>query len=142
MAKSPLAKDLKNAPDTRDIEIYKEDCKFYRHQQKLMWRRFQTVAAIEGVLLYARFAPIIDTSFRKYILIFAGTIIVYLISWITLKNHSDAGRHLHRIRDFEDNLAFPKNESFPFSSFNIMFIAFIVINILNIMVMISFRAFP
>jgi hypothetical protein len=142
MAKSKAAQDLLNRTDARDIEIYKEDCEFYRHQHKLMWGRFQTIAAIEGALLYARFARIIDISFQKYILIIAGTVIVYLISWISLKNHSDAGRYLHRIREFENTLAFPKNESFQFSAFKITFIAIIVINILNILVMISFRAFP
>jgi len=83
-------------------EIYSQDCEFYRHQDSLMWGRFQTAALVEAGLLTAlNLSSSSGLKADQGLLLFAGVVLVLALSLLSLKDHLDARRHLERLRTFE-----------------------------------------
>lgn len=88
--------------EERTRAIYDQDCEFYRYQDGLMWSRFQTAAVVEGALLYAVYGDQLTLSVCERILLsLAGALLVFVLCMLSLKDNSDADRHIRRIRDFE-----------------------------------------
>lgn len=120
----------RNSPPD-EAAIYQQDCEFYRYQDHLMWGRFQTAATVEGGLLYALYGlgkPIPQPD--RFVLQLAGDGLVLLICILSLKDASDAGRHLSRLRKFEGNTL--PSGSFPGGmGVKMMLVAIILINVAN-----------
>ena len=150
MAKTNLSKDIQSQSEQRTIEIYKQDSEFYRHQDKLTWSRFQTAAIIESGLLFARFSessmslfknapPLLGGQIFLLIVITGAALLTQIVFSISLKDHVEADRHLARIRLFENDNLHPDHKHFVVSRSILMFVAMIVISIVNIVIIISLR---
>ncbi len=150
MAKTNLTKDTQSQLERDKIEIYKQDSEFYRHKDKLTWSRFQTAAAIEGVLLFLRFSEPSMSVFKNVppplggqifflILITGAAILTMILFSISLKDHAEANRHFVRIRLFENDHPLPSHKYSAISSSLLMFIAMIIMAIVNIVIIISLR---
>ena len=63
---------------TRERAIYDQNCQWYRYQDTLMWGRFQTVAAIEGAMLYGLY-QIKLPNMEKRALVIVGSILVGIL---------------------------------------------------------------
>ena len=100
MGKLGIQKGI-NADPTYTSEIYRQDCEFYRYQDKLMWGRFQTVATIEGAFLYARFAKLDAIAAYQFCLLLSAALLLFVLSIAAVKDHFDGRRYLARIKEFE-----------------------------------------
>lgn len=89
--------------DERKI-IYNQDCEFCRYQDSLTWGRFKTAAIIEGGMLYGLFIAQLDLLDRVIFGVLAS-LLVFVVSLLSLKDHTDALGHLHRISEFEKDIA-------------------------------------
>jgi len=81
--------------------IYDQD-QFYRYQDALMWGRLQTATTIEAAMLFGmyqseRALPGVELK----TLALAGSLLVLAVCLVALKDASDAGRHLGRLKAFE-----------------------------------------
>ena len=150
MAKTNSTKDIQTQLDQRRIEIYKQDSEYYRHQETLSWGRFRAAVIIEGALLITRFSessmstlksapPVLGGQIFLLILITGAAILTQILFSISLKDHVEADRHMTRIRLFENDNPHPVHTHFVFSRSYLMFVAMIVIAIVNVVVIISLR---
>jgi len=117
---------------TDNEAIYEQDCEFYRHQDGLMWGRFQTAAVIEGAILYLLYGggPLNVIGMERRILLLAGAAIVFLVCLLSYKDRSDAARHLARIRQFETSRPL-SHSRLAGTGFGIMLFAILLINLFN-----------
>jgi len=68
---------------SKDDLIYKQDCEFLREYGRLHWSRLRTVAIAETAFLYAYFIMNNDiTHGERLLLAFAGTVIVFVLSFL------------------------------------------------------------
>jgi hypothetical protein len=123
--------------DQSPIEtIYREDCEFYRHQDGLMWGRFQTAAVVEGAILYLIYSDNFKNvgGIERWLLVCAGAVLVFLICLLSLKDRSDGTRHIERIKQFENNKNQPlSTRRWPTGTgFLLMLCAVILMNAFNI----------
>jgi hypothetical protein len=150
VAKTTVNKEAQAQLEQLKIEIYKQDSEFCRHQANLTWSRFQTAAIIEAALLLARFSgsslslfknapPLLGGQIFLLILITGAAILALIFFSISLKDHAEANRHLARIRLFENDYPLPSQKYFVFSSSLLMFIAMVVIAVVNVIIIISLR---
>lgn len=86
--------------DLKDKAIYDQNCQWYRYQDALMWGRFQTMAAIEGGMLYGLYQIKLPPFERHTLAIFAS-ILVAIISRLAMIDGHYASGHLARIKEFE-----------------------------------------
>lgn len=119
----------------RATVIYDQDCDFYRHQDGLMWGRFQTAAVVEGGILYflygtTEFAKI--DKIERCLLVFIGSLLVLVLCLLSLKDGSDAGRHLKRIKQFEESQPLPLGRGRVGSGYWLMLILIGIVNLGNI----------
>lgn len=150
MSKSTVPKLSKVPPDNRELEIYKQDCEFYRHQDKLMWSRIRTAAIIEAALLYSRFSTLIENTLQRHVpllgspilllnIVVAAALLVLILFSISLKDLEDSRRHLKRIREFELNTPLSDHAPLTPTRASLMFTGIIIVNIVNILVINSMR---
>ncbi len=150
MSKSTVPKLSKIPPDNREFEIYKQDCEFYRHQDRLMWSRFRTAAIIEVVLLVSRFSTLVENALQRHVpllggpililnMVVASALLVLVMFSISLKDLEDSRRHLKRIRAFESNTPLSDHAPLTPSRSSLMFTGIIIVNIVNILVINSMR---
>lgn len=150
MAKSSTTKLPKIVPDAKEFEIYKQDCQFYRHQDRLMWSRFRTAAIIEAVLLFSRFSTLVENALQRHVpllggpilllnMVVAAALLVLVLFSVSLKDLEDSRRHLKRIREFE--LSTPLLEHAPLTPARstLIFTGILIVNIVNILVINSMR---
>jgi hypothetical protein len=91
-------------------KIYDQDCQFYRYQDDKMWSRFQTAALVEGGMLYALYQhQFLLPRPERIVLAFCGSLIVFIICLLALKDQKDGSAHLDRLKGFEDQF----NEFIP-----------------------------
>ena len=150
MAKSVIAKKDEVRNGERETMIYAQDCKFFRHQDKLTWSRIRTVIAIEGGLLAVRFTempssqdphyvPLLGGPFFMLSLITAGAILQLIFFSLSLKDRSDARAQLTRIRAYETENALPAHPPLIVSAGTLLLSSILTISILNVLVLISLR---
>jgi hypothetical protein len=150
MPKSMVPKLSKVSPDNREFEIYKQDCEFYKHQDRMMWSRFRTVAIIEAALLFSRFSSLVENALQRHVpllggpvlllnMVVAAALLVLVLFAVSLKDLDDSRRHLKRIREFERNTPLSNHAPFTPSRASLMFTGIIIVNIVNIMVINSMR---
>ena len=89
-------------PPEPDDTIYTQSCEFYRYQDRLMWSRFQTIALIEGAVLYGVYTDIVSAGLweRFWFAIFGFVLIVFL-TILSVKDLKDANSYLPAIRAYE-----------------------------------------
>ncbi len=119
--------------------IYAQDCEFYRHHDKLKWSRFQTLAVVEGALLFALHQWCLDTAANRVLMVF-GFLMVLIICLLALKDENDENGHERRLMKFEKDCEVPfKRVSFPPipSGTVLMWIGIVLINVFNILVVIK-----
>ena len=116
--------------------IYEQDCEFYRYQDRLKWSRFQTVAIIEGAVLYGIYKISVDCWDQRIFMIF-GFLLILIVSLITLKDDSDASSHMDRIKKFENlfNPFVPRKWPCFLSGKVTIWVGIIVINVFNMIVL-------
>jgi len=119
--------------DDRKVEIYKQDCGFYRYQDLMMWSRFQTAATVEAGFLYGVIKVTEVSSDQLHVLMLAAAALVFLICVLSLKDHCDARRFLRRIKTFEEGINLPKS-CWPcwLRGSYLMVLAIVIINLVNI----------
>ncbi|HTR81912.1 MAG TPA: hypothetical protein VMM58_09810 [Bacteroidota bacterium] len=150
MAKANVDSDTPSQLEQRKIEIYKQDSEFCRHQDNLTWSRFRTAVIIEAGLLMARFfssslslsktsPPLLGGQIFLLILITGAALLTLIFFSISLKDHAEANRHIARIRLFESDHPLPSRKYYGPSGSLLMFIAVIVIAIVNVVIIISLR---
>ncbi len=150
MSKSIVPRLSKIPDDKREFEIYKQDCEFYRHQDKMMWSRFQTAATIEAALLFSRFSTLVESALQRHVpflggpilllnMVVATALLVLVLFSVSLKDLEDSRRHLKRIRDFELNTPLSNHAPLTPARATLMFTGIIVVNIVNILVINSMR---
>ena len=133
-----------------DVEIYKQDCEFYRHQDRLGWSRFRTAIAIEGGLLLARlstmmtnpfqhYAPLLDGPLLMLTLTTAAAVMTLVFFSLSLKDRVDARRHLKRIKEFEKGNPLTEETRFIVSGTNLMLTVIIAVSVVNVLVIVSWR---
>ncbi len=119
-------------------EIYKQDCEFYRYQDRLKWSRFQTIAMIEGAFLYAIFKVELSPSEALVWSVF-GALLVLITSVVSYKDEADALSYMDRVKIFEEK--FLKLKSRATSKFLrgyvLMRATIVIINLLNVLVMVK-----
>ncbi len=118
--------------------VYEQDCEFYRYQDRIKWSRFQTVAAIEGVILYIIYNVIYiwyKVTFEIFIFfIFAG-LLVFIVNLLAVKDENDANSHLKRIKDFEkEGLQLKTEKVCGVTGSKLMKYAICLINLFNVFV--------
>jgi hypothetical protein len=106
-----MSKENNEENRNRSDIIYNQDCEFYRHQNELKWQRFNTAAVLEAGILYGLFVfdkdniKIENHSFIMVLaLIFVGIILVFLLSFIVIRDLYSAERFLGRIKEYEENV--------------------------------------
>ena len=112
-------------------EVYEQECEFYRHQDNLMWGRFQTAATVKGALVGALFLESARLKNFEPCLALAALVLVIALFLVPLKDGSDAQRHLDRIKEFES--ASPLRDS-PWpkrSGYALMIAGFAVLILIN-----------
>lgn len=147
----PTPSKLSKLPfDARELEIYKQDCQFYRHQDRLMWSRFRTAAIVEGVLLFSRFSALVENALQRHVpllggpilllnLVVAAALLILVLFSVCLKDLEDSRRHLKRIREFERSTPLADHTPLTPARSVLMFTAIIIVNIVNILVINSMR---
>src|SRR5262245_9864345 len=98
-----------------------------------MWGRFQTAATVEGGMLAALYVlPSSGVGDDKCLLVLGGGLLVLAISILSLKDHSDASRHLKRIKQYETVTPLPPSK-WPgwLSGRVLMILAMLILNIFN-----------
>jgi len=85
---------------TRERAIYDQNCQWYRYQDTLMWGRFQTVAAIEGAMLYGLY-QIKLPNMEKRALVIVGSILVGILCRVAIIDGNFASGHLQKIKEYE-----------------------------------------
>jgi hypothetical protein len=118
--------------DPLPAEIYEQDCQFARHQDSLMWGRFQTAATIEGGLLaglYALDPPGLGDQARWFVL--GATVLMAILSALSIKDACDARRHLNRLQQFESQWPLRDSRWPPHSGFVLMCLAIATLTIVN-----------
>ncbi len=150
MSKSAISKLTKVPTDDREFEIYRQDCEFYRHQDRLMWSRFRTAAIIEAVLLFSRFSPLAENALQRQVsllggpilllnMVVAAALLILILFSVSLKDIEDSRRHLKRIREFELNNPLSNHAPLTPARSSLMFAGIIIVNIVNILVINSMR---
>jgi hypothetical protein len=88
--------------DASDKEkaIYDQNCQWFRYQDTLRWGRFQTMAAIEGGMLYGLYQTTV-LCFEKRALVIFGSLLIMIISRIAMIDGHYATEHLRKIKEFE-----------------------------------------
>jgi hypothetical protein len=127
--------------EPRESEIYSQDCEFLRHQDELMWGRFQTAATVQAGLLAVLFLvePQKLGRSRPYLLL-AGGLLVLALCLLSLKDYFDGQRHLDRIKAFERAHLLPKSRwKSRVKGVHLMFAACAILYIANVLMFI-FRA--
>lgn len=102
--------------DAEDRRVFfSEERQNYRYEDGLRWSRIQTVALIEGGLLWAIFWQPISNWFSLALAV-GGSVLAFLVCMMALKDSSDARWHLDRIRQLEMqfglNVVSPKPHDF------------------------------
>jgi hypothetical protein len=126
--------------DASDKEkaIYDQNCQWYRYQDALAWGRFQTIAAVEGGMLYGLYQTRIP-SLERHGLVVLGLLLIAIISRIALIDGHYASEHLKKIKEFEGySLKRPKG---PRGGI-LMLSALSLINILNLALVARVFIFP
>ncbi len=117
-------------------EIYQQDCEFYRHQDRLMWGRFQTAATVEAALLYAIFG-LEAGELNKWVFLLSGSVLVLVLCLLSLKDRSDAKRHLARIRGFEKDHPLQAGTWPAWPGVDLMTVGIVIINAVNLYLVFS-----
>lgn len=126
----------KQPAQRRPAEIYEQDCEFVRHQDSLMWGRFQTAATVEGGLLVGLFAldyPGLGDAAKWFVV--GATVVVAIISLLSLKDASDTRRHLARLAEFEASWPLPGSRWPKRSGFILMCSAIAVLFVTNVVLL-------
>lgn len=150
MAKSVIPKKDEVRNSERETTIYVQDCKFFRHQDKLAWSRIRTVMVIEAGLLAIRFTELPSSQAQYYVpllggpffmlsLVTVGAILQLLFFSLSLKDRSDARAQLMRIRAYETENALPAHPPLIVSAGTLLLSSILGISILNVLVLISLR---
>ena len=150
MPKSTVPKLSNIPPDNREFDIYKQDCEFYRHQDRLMWSRLRTAAIIEAVLLFSRFSTLVENALQRHVpllggpllllnMVVAAALLVLVLFSVSLKDLEDSRRHLRRIREFELNNPLSDHPPLTPARSTLIFTGIIIVNIVNILVINSMR---
>ena len=118
-------------------EIYRQDCEFYRYQDRLKWSRFQTAATIEGAVLWAIFQLRLNGLESRSLMLF-GFLLVFILCLLSLKDEVDSNSHEDRIKKFEKQ----QGQTFaprkwPYSGTFLMGASVIAVNVSNVIVAIS-----
>jgi len=119
--------------------IYAQDCEFYRHNDKLKWSRFQTLAAIEGAVLLALHQGTLASQEKRAFLVF-GFLLVLIVCLLALKDENDENGHERRLKKFEQECEVPfERVTFPPipSGSVLMWIGIVVINVFNVFILIA-----
>lgn len=124
---------MTDAPD-KEKAIYDQNCQWYRFQATLMWGRFQTMAAVEGGMLYGLYQTKIPSLEKKGLVIF-GFLLVAIVSRIAMIDGHYASEHLNRIKEF-DGLSLNRAKG-PRGT-TLMLWALILLNILNLSLIVRF----
>ncbi|HEX3666179.1 MAG TPA: hypothetical protein VHU23_13225 [Rhizomicrobium sp.] len=83
------------------LEVYHQDCEFYRHLDKSKWGRFQTASVAQGAVVYAVFEINKFSSVERLWIAVGGAVFVLTICAIAMVDARDAGIYLSRIIAFE-----------------------------------------
>lgn len=93
------------------ISVYEKDCEFNKYHDELKWNRFQTAAVVEGGILFAIYNLQIG-NIEKSIILIIGTLLIFMIYLLFLRNEIIAYEHLDRIKEYEEKkgIKYPKKE--------------------------------
>jgi len=140
-----------HSPENDDklrMAIYEQDCQSLRHQDTLTWSRFQTAATIEAGMLFGLYNQtwLSITPVERIALAFVASLLVLIVSSLAIKDNRDARGHLKRVTEFETPIApwTPVSAFLPLSGKWLLWIAVLVINVVNLLVVVKFvkAAFP
>lgn len=132
-----MSEQTSDTESTIRDQIYAQDCEFYRHQDQLMWGRFQTASTIEGGLLAVLYVPELGLGTDARYFIAGGALLVFALCGLSLKDWYDESRHLERIRQFER--MYPLRSSKwprPIAGFALMLFAIMILNAFNVFLLI------
>jgi hypothetical protein len=120
-----------SAPGDPGVEaIYSQHCDFYRHQDNMMWGRFQTASTVEAALIVG--LNTLKPEAERTFLLCAGAVLVFLISILAIKDSHDARRHLDMIKAYETAHPLPESRWPSWLSGRVfMWVAVVILNLAN-----------
>lgn len=125
----------------KEKAVYDQDWNNCRYQDQLRWSRFKTISLIEGAFLYGSRTTNLESKEILYVLIL-GTILVFIVSALAIKDESDARSHIERTKRFEDSWEVeelvPQSIFYWLKGWFLMSSALFVLNVFNIVWLVNF----
>jgi hypothetical protein len=124
--------------DSEDIRVvYKEEWENVRYQDKLRWSRFQLISVVEGVILFSGYNNVLP-QYEISLITLVGSLLVFIISLISIKDARDSKSHLDIISILEIEMKVPPFKRKPLLRHiygnHLMHIGIIIINFMNIVI--------